>query len=89
MENFEQNLCYHDVFPIRVKKKLRPKELNTRGTWFKLLEQLFVQDCLFGLTISTGHRAISGKKSSYVRPELFHNGHSCPALKKFYKLATS
>ena len=31
------------------------------------------------LNISTGHRTMSGKKSSYVRQKLLHNGRICPA----------
>lgn len=33
-----------------------------------------------GLNTNIGYRTMSGKKSSYVRQTLLHNGDSCPAL---------
>ena len=36
------------------------------------------------LNISTGHRTMPDKKSSYVWRRLLHHGHSCPAW-RFYK----
>ena len=42
------------------------------------------------LNISTGHRKMSGKKSSCVWRKLLDNGHSCPVWNYFFcKLPTS
>ena len=39
-----------------------------------------------GLNISTRQRIMSGKKSSYVRQKLHHNGRSCPAWSYFFTI---
>ena len=40
---------------------------------------IYVEVHLPCLDISTGHRTMSGKKTSYVRRKLLHSGHNCLA----------
>ena len=42
-----------------------------------------------GLNISTEHRTMSCKKSSYVRRKLLYNAHSCPKLRSIWPFLLS
>ena len=59
---------------------LTKKNVLPRITSINTISDFSVRNSvLTGLNISTGHRIMSSKKSSYVQRKVLHIGHSCPA----------